>query len=51
VTEAAVHWNYTTALNIAALVLAAALVYRFVTTGGMPMLRMMGGDPDSGESS
>jgi uncharacterized protein len=51
VTEAAVHWNYTTALNIAALVLAASLVYRFVTTGGMPMLRMMGGDPDSGESS
>jgi uncharacterized membrane protein YraQ (UPF0718 family) len=51
VTEAAVHWNYTTALNIAALVLAAALVYRFVTTGGMPMLRMMGGDPDSGKSS
>ncbi len=51
VTEAAIHWNYTTVLDIAALVVAAALVYRFVRTGGMPMLRMMGGDPDAGERS
>ena len=41
-------WNYTTWLNIAFLVLAAALVVRFVRTGGMSMLAMMGGNPDDG---
>ncbi|MFN8108352.1 MAG: permease [Thermoleophilia bacterium] len=35
-------WNYTTVLNIAFLALAAVLVVRFVRTGGVPMLRMMG---------
>ena len=38
-----VTWNYTTWLNIVFLVLAAVLVVRFVRTGGMAMLRMMGG--------
>ena len=38
--------NYTTWLNIAFLVLAAVLVIRFVRTGGVAMLRMMGGSPD-----
>ncbi|MFE6548220.1 permease [Streptomyces sp. NPDC057746] len=38
-------WNYTTWLNIAFLVLAAALVVRFFRTGGMDMLKMMGGEP------
>lgn len=47
VTEISVQWNYTTALNIAALLLAAGLVYRFISTGGMPMLKMMGGAPDA----
>jgi hypothetical protein len=28
-----------------ALLVAAGLSYRFVRTGGMPMLRMMGGEP------
>ncbi|MFC8077561.1 permease [Streptomyces sp. NPDC057307] len=37
-------WNYTTYLNIAFLVLAASLVVRFFRTGGMGMLRMMGGE-------
>ena len=46
-TEASVQWNYTTVLNIVFLALAAALCYRFVRTGGMPMLRMMGGAPDA----
>jgi uncharacterized membrane protein YraQ (UPF0718 family) len=46
VMQAAISWNYTTWLNIAFLVVAAALLARFVTTGGMPMLRMMGGSPD-----
>jgi uncharacterized protein len=41
-----VTWNYTTFLNIAFLLFAAALVVRFVRTGGIEMLRMMGGGPD-----
>jgi uncharacterized membrane protein YraQ (UPF0718 family) len=43
-----VSWNYTTWLNIAFLLLAAGLVIRFVTSGGLPMLRMMGGAPAAG---
>ena len=46
VVEASVQWDYTTVLNIIFLVLAAALCYRFVRTGGIPMLKMMGGPPD-----
>jgi uncharacterized protein len=42
-----VSWNYTTWLNIVFLILAAALIVRFVRTGGVAMLRMMGGSPDS----
>jgi uncharacterized membrane protein YraQ (UPF0718 family) len=41
-----VSWNYTTWLNIAFLLLAAALVWRFLRTGGREMLRMMGGAPE-----
>ncbi len=48
VMEASISWNYTTWLNIAFLAVAAVLVIRFVTSGGMPMLRMMGGSPDGG---
>ncbi|GGX13299.1 permease [Streptomyces noursei] len=40
-----VAWNYTTWLNLAFLVLAAALLVRFFRTGGREMLRMMGGAP------
>ncbi|HET9173123.1 MAG TPA: permease [Actinospica sp.] len=40
-------WNYTTFLNIAFLLLAAVLVIRFLRTGGMAMLRMMGGEPEA----
>jgi uncharacterized membrane protein YraQ (UPF0718 family) len=36
-----IHWNYTTVLNIIFLAIAAILVWRFVRTGGLPMLRMM----------
>jgi uncharacterized protein len=46
VLDAAIEWNYTTWLNIAFLVLALVLVVRFVRTGGVPMLRMMGGAPE-----
>lgn len=42
-----VTWNYTTWLNIAFLILAAALLIRFFRTGGRDMLRMMGGAPDT----
>jgi uncharacterized protein len=41
-----VSWDYTTWLNIAFLLLAAALIARFARTGGVAMLRMMGGPPD-----
>jgi uncharacterized membrane protein YraQ (UPF0718 family) len=47
VMEAVISWNYTTWLNIAFLVLAAVLCVRFVKTGGLPMLRAMGGSPDA----
>jgi uncharacterized membrane protein YraQ (UPF0718 family) len=48
VTEASIHLNYTTVLNVLFLLLAAALVARFLRTGGPAMLRMMGGDPSAG---
>jgi uncharacterized membrane protein YraQ (UPF0718 family) len=45
VMHAGISWNYTTWLNIVFLALAALLVARFIATGGLPMLRMMGGSP------
>jgi uncharacterized protein len=42
-----VSWDYTTYLNIVFLLLAAVLVVRFVRTGGVMMLRMMGGAPET----
>jgi len=41
VVEASVTWNYTTLLNVAFLVLAALLIWRFMKTGGPEMLRIM----------
>ena len=41
-----ISWNYTTWLNVVFLLLAAVLVWRFLTTGGRQMLAMMGGGPD-----
>lgn len=49
VIEASISWNYTTWLNIAFLAIAAVLIVRFVTSGGVPMLRMMGGSPAASE--
>ncbi|WIM88249.1 permease [Candidatus Mycobacterium wuenschmannii] len=46
VMEAGISWNYTAWLNIVFVALAALLVVRFVVTGGIPMLRAMGGSPD-----
>ncbi|HEX6518643.1 MAG TPA: permease [Streptosporangiaceae bacterium] len=37
--------DYTTWLNIVFLIVAAALIAWFVRTGGVPMLKMMGGSP------
>jgi uncharacterized membrane protein YraQ (UPF0718 family) len=47
VMEGGISWNYTTWLNIVFLGLAVLLVARFVATGGIPMLRAMGGSPDA----
>src|SRR5712675_1006147 len=41
VVEASITWNYTSWLNLAFLVLAGLLVWRFLKTGGPSMLRMM----------
>jgi uncharacterized protein len=41
VVQASITWNYTTVLNIIFLTLAAALLWRFLRTGGLPMLRTM----------
>jgi hypothetical protein len=45
--EMAIHWNYTSVLNIVAILVAAGLIVRFVRSGGMPMLKMMGGESDT----
>ena len=44
--QARPEWNYTTYLNIAFLILAAGLGWRFLRTGGPEMLRMMEASPD-----
>jgi uncharacterized membrane protein YraQ (UPF0718 family) len=41
VVEASITWNYTTWLNLAFLILAGFLIWRFTKTGGPAMLRMM----------
>jgi uncharacterized membrane protein YraQ (UPF0718 family) len=50
VVDAAITWDYTTWLNIAFLILAGLLVWRFFTTGGLAMLRMMNKPPAMGHS-
>jgi uncharacterized membrane protein YraQ (UPF0718 family) len=49
IVEASVTWNYTTILNISFLALAALLVWRFLATGGLPMLKMMNTPPGRSE--
>ena len=44
-----VQWNYTTVLNIIFLVVGAVLLVRFIRTGGLAMLKMMG-TPEQGMS-
>jgi uncharacterized membrane protein YraQ (UPF0718 family) len=50
VVEASVTWNYTTWLNVVFLLLAGALVWRFLRTGGSEMLRMMNRPPKTGHA-
>src|SRR5258708_4350336 len=42
-------WNYTTFLDLAFLALMAVLAWRFVTTGGIEMLRAHARRPEAGE--
>ncbi|MDY7543771.1 MULTISPECIES: permease [unclassified Cryobacterium] len=46
IVEAGISWNYTTWLNIAAIVLAGALLIVFFRSGSRSMLAMMGGSPE-----
>jgi uncharacterized membrane protein YraQ (UPF0718 family) len=41
IVDASISWNYTTWLNIVFLVLAGLLIWRFLKTGGLEMVRMM----------
>jgi uncharacterized membrane protein YraQ (UPF0718 family) len=49
IVEASITWNYTTILNIGFLALASLLVWRFLATGGLPMLKMMNTPPSQSE--
>src|SRR5215472_3484248 len=48
VVEASITWNYATWLNLAFLILAGLLIWRFLKTGGPAMLRMMNRPADHG---
>ena len=50
VVEASIAWNYTTRLNLAFLILAGLLVWCFLKTGGLAMLRMMNRPADHGHA-
>src|SRR5712675_426227 len=50
VAEASLTFNYTTWLNVAFLILAGMLVWRFLKTGGPAMLRMMNRAAATGHS-
>jgi hypothetical protein len=43
--NASITWNYTSALNLLFLAISAALLFRFLRTGGPAMLREMGNAP------
>jgi uncharacterized membrane protein YraQ (UPF0718 family) len=44
--EMGVQWDYTTVLNIVAILVAVGLIIRFVRSGGLPMLHEMNRAPD-----
>ena len=41
ISQASISWNYTTFLNVIFLLLAGILLYRFINSGGLGMLKMM----------
>lgn len=45
ITQQVITFNYTTVLNIVFIALAVWLVARFIKSGALPMLKMMGGKP------
>jgi uncharacterized protein len=49
VVEASISWNYTTWLNLVFLALAAIMIWRSVSTGGLDMLRVMNRPASHGE--
>jgi uncharacterized protein len=51
VLEEGMRWNYTSLLDVAALVVSALLFWRFVRTGGPEMLRMMEKVPEAAEQA
>ena len=50
VVETSITWDYTAWLNIAFLIVAGLLVWRFFNTGGLAMLRMMNRPAEMGQS-
>jgi uncharacterized membrane protein YraQ (UPF0718 family) len=50
VVQASITWDYTTWLNLAFLFLSGFLVWRFLNTGGLAMLRMMNRPADHGHA-
>jgi hypothetical protein len=48
--DASITWNYTTFLNIIFLTIAGCLLWRFFQTGGVAMLKMMGGSAEHAEA-
>jgi uncharacterized membrane protein YraQ (UPF0718 family) len=50
VVQASITWDYTTWLNLAFLFLSGFLVWRFLNTGGLAMLRMMNRPADHGHT-
>lgn len=51
VVEASITWNYTSVLNILAILFTIAVLVRFVRSGGIGMLRRMGGGPGDAPSA
>jgi uncharacterized membrane protein YraQ (UPF0718 family) len=47
IADASISWNYTSFLNIVFLVVAGVLIYRFIRTDGIHMLKMMNGAPEN----
>jgi hypothetical protein len=51
VVEASISFNYTTVLNVFFLIVASAMILRFMRTGGPAMLRAMSAPPPAPAST